>query len=69
MDVDGKIDPLGSTSVRGFLDLSARYRSPRTYFVASYSANGEESERSAGTTVTPKLAEPTETDLFKNGFE
>lgn len=69
MDVDGEIDPLGSTSVRGFLDLSARYRSPRTYFIASYSANGEESERSAGTTVTPKLAEPTETDLFKNGFE
>jgi hypothetical protein len=64
-DEPGQPFPLGSSTVPGFLDLSAQFDSPRRYFVTSYSARGVESARSDPVRVTSQRASL----LFRAGFE
>ena len=67
-DVAGQILPLGSSGVDGFLDLSAQFNAPRTYYLTSYSASGQESQRSDPLVASPTLA-PAPPAIFSNGFE
>ena len=66
-DGDGTWWPLGSSLVNGFLDLTSQFGAPRRYAVASYSADGVESERSEPITAVPVLALGNR--VFESGFE
>lgn len=66
-DGDGQWQPLGSTPVNGFLDLSAQFDQERSYRVASFSADGAESAPSAVVTVAPRPLVPL--SIFANDFE
>ena len=61
---------LGSTAVKGFLDLAANFGRTRTYYVVSYSQRGIESALSAPIQVTPHDVVMSVIDpLFDDGFE
>lgn len=69
-DIPGQSFALGSSAVKGFLDLTSRFGQPRSYRVASYSARGIESALSEPISVTPRERTSAATDaVFGNGFE
>ncbi len=69
-DDPGQGFALGSSAVKGFLDLTSRLGQTRSYRVASYSARGIESAMSEPISVTPRDRIGTATDaVFANGFE
>jgi hypothetical protein len=67
-DEPGRITPLGSTPVKGFLDLSASYGQERTYYVTSYSASGTESPLSPPVVAASPPA-PVFEPIFRSRFE
>lgn len=67
-DTPGEITPLGSTPVKGFLDLSASYGQQRTYYVSSYSASGTESPLS-NAVVAEAPSAPMFEPIFRSRFE
>jgi hypothetical protein len=69
-DDPGQTFAIGSSAVKGFLDLTSRFGQSRSYRVASYSARGIESALSEPIHVTPRdrLREVID-PVFGNGFE